>query len=746
MTIALALSSNVRIPLLCAAAILCARSAPAGQGGGIPFPGALDKAAVIQTKIGDIHKEAMVVGNGDINALIYSQAGDIVVRVTKNDVWDSRMDTSEDPDMPTVDVTSRKWTGSRGAPPSWKKRPYPIQVPSCVIRVGAGEAVRKATLDLKRGLAEIHDEAAATRVRALWQRNVFLVDTAANVSLEGYKLKFLPPAESGTTDGIRWIRQTLPGHGDYQGMSLAAALGAAGRHKAVALVSSHDSATPLKGAISLVRRTLHEDPKETIRTHEGHWTTFWSASGVQLGIGDFQNWWYRQLYYFRCFSRPGVVAIGLQAGYNRPAGWHGSYKINYNIWQTFSSPFTYNHPDLTKPWVEHLYGYLPRARWFARTGFGCEGAAYHADTWPHEVDPAKCRNRNKNQIAYIPWGYTMGMSGMAVQNLWNYYLYKPDREYLKARIYPVIKEVAVFYASFLEQCKTDRDGKKIIGPSYNPEHGPFGTDDNPYDLAYVRYTLEAAIAAARALGVDQALARRLRRKLALIPAYHTTPDPEQDNQRIIANWRGAVHNSVRTYNITVPVVPLFPAEQFSWFSPDADKALLTRTIRHVSQRYNRNNSVVMLNVARARLSMTNEAVTDAHKWFKAREQPNGLLHWKGHGYYMSEQVAVGALVNELLLQSVDRVVRVFPAWPENRDAFFQGLRAQGGFLVSATQTGGRVTELDIESTVGGRLRLLSPWARIAVRTPSGRRLLEPDQRGVVQIETRAKERLAFTGH
>ena len=71
--------------------------------------------------------------------------------------------------------------------------------------------------------------------------------------------------------------------------------------------------------------------------------------------------------------------------------------------------------------------------------------------------------------------------------------------------------------------KTDDNGKKIIGRSFNPEHGPFGTDDNPYDLAYVRYTLEAAITAAKVLGVDEKPVRRFRHNLARTPAYHTIP-------------------------------------------------------------------------------------------------------------------------------------------------------------------------------------------------------------------------------
>ena len=116
----LGLSNNERILPLFVAVLLCARSAPAGQRASIPCPKALDGAALIQTRIGDIHKEAMVVGNGDINALACSHAGDIVVRVAKNDVWGSRIDTSEDAGLLTVDVRNHKWTGKRGAQASWR--------------------------------------------------------------------------------------------------------------------------------------------------------------------------------------------------------------------------------------------------------------------------------------------------------------------------------------------------------------------------------------------------------------------------------------------------------------------------------------------------------------------------------------------------------------------------------------------------------------------------------------------------
>jgi len=71
------------------------------------------------------------------------------------------------------------------------------------------------------------------------------------------------------------------------------------------------------------------------------------------------------------------------------------------------------------------------------------------------------------------------------------------------------------------------------------------------------------------------------------------------------------------------------------------------------------------------------------------------------------------------VQSVDNVIRVFPCWPKEKDASFTSLRAQGGFLVSAEQKAGKVVRLEITSTVGGRLRLLSPWTGKLIERDTG---------------------------
>jgi hypothetical protein len=193
------------------------------------------------------------------------------------------------------------------------------------------------------------------------------------------------------------------------------------------------------------------------------------------------------------------------------------------------------------------------------------------------------------------------------------------------------------------------------------------------------------------------------------------------------------------HNITVPASPVFPADQVTWFSPEAEKELFRHTIRDTQ--FNGNNSHVMFNIAKARLSMM-DGFTEAREWFVSRELPNGFFEWKGHahGTYMGEMIGIAGLINEFLLQSVENKIRLFPCWPVYKDAAFTRLRAQGGFLVSAEFKQGKVVSATIESLAGKELQLLSPWSTIYVN--GSERHIGPD--GMLTLETRPDDRLLIT--
>jgi hypothetical protein len=623
------------------------------------------------------------------------------------------------------------------------------QVPVALAAAGkAGDA--GGTLDIRRGVARVRNPGPAggeTLVRALAQRNALLISAPGVAVLE--PIPFDPPAQTAVTDqAVQWVKQTFPGDADWPGMSFAVALAQQGERKAVAVVTSLESRDIIAAAVAMAAKTLADDARTLIAEHEKAWDAFWSASGVDLDDPFLRNVWYRNLYFLRCVSKPGVEAVGLYAGLvnDRPA-WHGGHTTNYNAEQTFWAPYVSNHPELGEPYERLIHRYLPRARWFARKAYGCGGAFYPHNLFAYEPpDPDRCKSPNGRMHVYSPWGYTIGVSGFAVQNLWWHHKYYPaDRAYLKTIAYPAVRDVALFYADFMDHCERDGAGRVILAPSVSPEH--WGWTSNwsrnrncTFDIAFAHFTFDAAIEGARTLGCDADLARRWQAAIGRMPPYPTTGG----DRPVVIDVADA---PPITYNIAVPAVPVFPAGVVTYFSPDEQKHLFARTIEQI--KWNGNNSAVILPAARARLSMP-AAWQSMKAEFQARSRSNGTLTLNrlghginNHGHY-TEQFAATMAVSELLLQSVGDVLRVFPAWPADKAARFERLRAQGGFVVSAEQADRRVRQVRVTATVGGPLRLLSPWPTVTVESSLRRAVATaPDARGIIEVQTQTNETLTL---
>ncbi|OPZ69870.1 MAG: hypothetical protein BWY83_01841 [bacterium ADurb.Bin478] len=70
----------------------------------IPYPKALADAAVRVNDLQNLLDGSLIIGNGDLNALVYQEKEGLVMSLTKNDVWDARIDTRLDPPLPTIDL------------------------------------------------------------------------------------------------------------------------------------------------------------------------------------------------------------------------------------------------------------------------------------------------------------------------------------------------------------------------------------------------------------------------------------------------------------------------------------------------------------------------------------------------------------------------------------------------------------------------------------------------------------------
>ena len=87
--------------------------------------------------------------------------------------------------------------------------------------------------------------------------------------------------------------------------------------------------------------------------------------------------------------------------------------------------------------------------------------------------------------------------------------------------------------------------------------------------------------------------------------------------------------------------------------------------------------------------------------------------------------SIGAAINEMLLQSVEGKIRIFPAIPDewgNETLAFK-LWAENGFLVSAVRNNnGQIEPFNIKSKLGNECFLVNPWIEkeIVVKSSSGK--------------------------
>ena len=87
--------------------------------------------------------------------------------------------------------------------------------------------------------------------------------------------------------------------------------------------------------------------------------------------------------------------------------------------------------------------------------------------------------------------------------------------------------------------------------------------------------------------------------------------------------------------------------------------------------------------------------------------PNSWFVQGGGG--IETLAAVPLTINEMLLQSYEGIIRVFPNWNRKKDASFENLRAYGAFLVTSTLKEGLIQGVTLVSEKGRVCKIENPW-------------------------------------
>jgi len=541
------------------------------------------------------------------------------------------------------------------------------------------------------------------------------------------------------------------------------------------VVSSADCDGPGEEAARRLEIALETGFSRLQDEHRQWWHEFWAKSSVRLDDALLQRLFQRSLYVlgasYRQGPMPGLcgLAYGPEHGPVQATPWGGDYHWDQNAQSPFYPVHVLNHSELFEAYLDTCERMLPEARRLAREIWGAPGA--HFDM---------CFNANGKSVFGGVGRYRFFLAGAYVALphclAWRH---RRDLEQLRTRIYPFLREVLAFYEYMLEE---GDDGRLHLYPGHAPELRPMTTGDPTQTISMLRVCLETAVEAARLLCWNRTETTRWRRMLDRLPDYPIEYLP--DGRRAVLDAYGLPPG--HSVNQAGGMRPVFPCAEITPESAPAVRTLYRDTrdvaLERTTQRVYANVKGYHFQcvwqcfhyaMTALRLGETQRFWNELLPMFvKCFVKPNGLMShdatvvvpceaseanlgaipsgelrdgddvlptfeaWCGFSGGASpnpdaprfSQPAIEAnadfltMIVDTLLQSHGGIVRVFPAWPRERDARFERWVAEGNLLVSAEMRGGEVTRLRLERPAAFRgesdtVRWQCPWTG-EVRTTS----------------------------
>jgi hypothetical protein len=475
--------------------------------------------------------------------------------------------------------------------------------------------------------------------------------------------------------------------------------------------------------------------------HENWWKEFWSRSNVQVGDPYLEKYYYASQYLFACTSRANKFAPGLWGSFitQDSTAWGGDYHLNYNYQAPYWAAYSSNYIDLTDNFDQPLLDYIEKGKVHAKTLLNNKGIYYPVGIGPHglvttrwPLTPDDMEQRYATRENTIDSGYKfLGQKINAVFSVGNmlmrfYSTY--DESYLR-KVYPYMIECANFWEDYLKF----EDGRYVIYMDHFNEVMPnqrnkgiwrdkLGDFNSTLSLGLVKMLFKGMIDASNFLNVD---ANRIEKWQHIVTHLSKFPVGESNGRLSLKNMeRGPQNREVRPSGLNRVAIHglILPGGVAGPKTDPAFNKILLNDVQHWKDRMQNNgewgntlgNGIETTFPGAVRVGYNPDSIIN---YLKARLAVNPLpnLYIVQSGGGIETLAAVPLTINEMVLQSYEGIVRIFPNWNHNKDASFDNLRAYGAFVISSSIKKGKIEYVKILSEKGRSCIMENPWPEKTVQ-------------------------------
>ncbi|RYO69406.1 Alpha-fucosidase A [Alternaria arborescens] len=171
-------------------------------------------------------------------------------------------------------------------------------------------------------------------------------------------------------------------------------------------------------------------------------------------------------YLFISSSRPGSLPPNLQGRWSEGlwAAWSADYHANINLQMNHWTADQTGLTDLQSPlWDYMTDNWVPRGSETAELLYGAPGWVVHNEMNIFGHTGMKSGAEWANYPASAAW---------MMQHVFDHWDYSRDEAWLRDQGYPLMKGVAEFWLSQLQEDIFNDDGSLVVNPCNSPEHGP----------------------------------------------------------------------------------------------------------------------------------------------------------------------------------------------------------------------------------------------------------------------------------
>ena len=391
-------------------------------------------------------------------------------------------------------------------------------------------------------------------------------------------------------------------------------------------------------------------------------------------------------------SRPGSQPANLQGLWNedlKPA-WDSKYTTNINAEMNYWPAEATNLAECHEPLFRLIEECAETGRATARVHYGADGWVLHhnTDLW-----------RGTAPINHSNHGMWMGGSGWVSRHMWEHFLFTRDRDFLRDRAWPVMREAARFYTRVL--VPDPKTGWLISAPSNSPEIG--GLVAGPtMDHQIIRSLFAACVEAAEILGQEREFAAELARLIPRIAPnrigrlgqlqewMEDIDDPDEHHRHVSHLW--GVHPGADITWEKTPELMKAARQSLRFRGDDGTGWSLAWKINFWARFLDGDHAYELIKLL-------------------LRVKDESTVNWSGGSYInlfdshppfqIDGNFGGAAGIVEMLVQSHQGFIDVLPALPAAlRTGSLRGVCARGGFELDMSWKDGRLTRLSVLSKAG----------------------------------------------